>query len=111
MTEAQIAYRVYLESDHWKWLRAQAISFHGCKCFQCGATKRLEVHHINYRHPWDSCTVDDVRPICPKCHRKEHGIKLERTMKKPRKCNWNSNSRANRRRKQWAIDEFNSYFG
>lgn len=74
MTEAQIRYQRYLQSDHWRALRLEAFRVHGRKCFKCPATFGLDVHHLRYRHPWTLCTVLDVRPCCRQCHDKEHGI-------------------------------------
>lgn len=74
MTPAQIAYREYLKSDHWRALRLEAFQTYGRKCFKCPATCRLDIHHLVYRHPWTSGTVQDVRPCCRRCHELEHGI-------------------------------------
>jgi hypothetical protein len=77
MTPNQIAYRQYLESDHWRSLRAEAYRVHGRKCFKCPRKFGLEVHHLRYRNPWTECTVEDVRPCCWQCHDQEHGIVRE----------------------------------
>jgi hypothetical protein len=74
VTPGQLAYQDYLKSEHWESLRREAFRVYGYKCRHCRAKKRLQVHHHTYRHPWETCTVADVYPVCRNCHRKEHGI-------------------------------------
>lgn len=63
---------VYLQSDHWKALSAAARNHHGKQCAKCPRTKRLDVHHLNYRNIYD-VTVDDLQVLCRPCHKREHG--------------------------------------
>lgn len=74
LTSSQIAYREYLESNHWRELRAAAFKHYGRKCSRCPATNRLQVHHVVYRFPWTFGVVDDLRILCRTCHEREHGI-------------------------------------
>lgn len=74
MTPGQIAYRQYLESDHWRNLRVAAFRMWGRKCFKCPRTFGLEVHHLFYRARWEDSLPQDLRPCCSWCHRKEHGF-------------------------------------
>lgn len=46
----------------------------GEACVRCGTQGRLQVHHLTYRSPWESCTLVDVETVCRKCHRLEHGL-------------------------------------
>lgn len=73
MTPGQIAYREYLQSEHWQNLRAEALKKWGHVCHKCRGWMGIEVHHCNYRKNWRECTVDDVRPLCWRCHDLEHG--------------------------------------
>lgn len=73
LSKRQKDYRVYLESDHWKALRDAAIARDGC-CVRCRSVEILQVHHLKYRNPLESCTLADVTTLCRKCHRQEHGI-------------------------------------
>jgi len=72
-TKRQLAYREYLKTDHWKQFRASAHERDGGKCVKCGSTDRVQVHHHNYRFPFETCTLEDVETLCLECHRREHG--------------------------------------
>lgn len=72
MTNAQERYQLYLQSEHWTGLRLEAFRQYGRKCSRCPLTHSLEVHHVRYRYPWESCTVGDVVILCHWCHRLEH---------------------------------------
>lgn len=74
MTESQLAYREYLESDHWRQLRTEAFRVLGRKCSRCPSTCRLQVHHVVYRWPWESAKICDLLILCRPCHESEHGI-------------------------------------
>lgn len=76
MTSAQLAYRDYLQSEHWKKLRAEAFRVLGRICCRCQSTRHVEPHHFRYRTPWESCTVADLIVVCYRCHRRQHGIVL-----------------------------------
>lgn len=74
MTATQAAYRVYLQSEHWRSLRLEAFKRYGRKCSKCPATCRLDVHHVRYRHPWTDGVMDDLMILCRRCHELEHGL-------------------------------------
>lgn len=61
---------VYLNSDHWKHLKAQALAANAC-CAICFNRSTLEVHHRHYRNLYD-VTLDDLAVLCRECHRKIH---------------------------------------
>ena len=61
-------YTDYIESKEWRKLRAAAFSRFGKRCQCCGATKRIHGHHLIYRAPVSSGTVEDIMPLCQKCH-------------------------------------------
>lgn len=71
--ERRLAYSKYLLTEHWKVLRLEAISRDG-GCVACGCQQDLQVHHLKYRWPWESCVLRDVETLCRKCHRKQHGL-------------------------------------
>jgi hypothetical protein len=62
---------IYLRSDHWKELRAQAFEAHGRKCAKCPSTTNLDVHHLRYGLIFD-VTPKDLQILCRPCHDKEH---------------------------------------
>jgi hypothetical protein len=66
-------YKQVLSSKRWKDLKKDYIDCYGNKCGDCGISgfsRRLELHHIDYRNLGKE-TIDDVALLCPECHRKE----------------------------------------
>ena len=74
LSKRQKAYREYLQTDHWKALRAMAIQRDGAKCVDCGSDEFLQVHHKFYRTPFEASQPDDLETKCRTCHRIEHGF-------------------------------------
>lgn len=72
MTSAQIAYRRFLETPLWKYLRHKAVTRDGGKCVRCGATKNLNVHHKIYRRRWCMTQLEDLETLCRDHHQDEH---------------------------------------
>jgi hypothetical protein len=68
------SYALYLQSEHWHGLRAQALRFAKRRCESCGSRKRLECHHLVYRNPLTICAVGDIMVLCDRCHGFTHGI-------------------------------------
>ena len=64
-------YEWYLASDHWQALRRLALEHHGRACGQCGATTRLQVHHVNHRRLGYE-ELGDLRVVCRECHERRH---------------------------------------
>ena len=59
---------VYLQSDHWRSVKSR---FEGVPCVCCGATEKIELHHVTY------CRLgkerdEDLRPLCSECHEWVH---------------------------------------
>lgn len=52
--------------------RADAISRDGGKCVECGATERLEVHHIRYKSQGGTDELDNLITLCACCHAEKH---------------------------------------
>lgn len=73
LSPAQVAYREYLKSEHWRGLRLEAFRKYGRVCAKCGAKGcLLDVHHTRYRRPWEAGVVDDLQILCRPCHENEH---------------------------------------
>ena len=73
LTKRQLVYRGYLRSHHWYNLRRAKLKAAGGICKRCEATKRLQVHHLEYRNLYD-VLLCDLEVLCVWCHRVEHGI-------------------------------------
>lgn len=65
-------YDAYLLSDHWQLLRIKAFEKAGNRCEACTQKHGLVGHHMIYREPLESCTVDDIMALCDPCHETFH---------------------------------------
>ena len=65
-------YQEYLQSEHWRKLRQAKLDNDGHACSLCRCDKRIQVHHIIYRHPWTLCTTEDLQVMCEWCHDRFH---------------------------------------
>ena len=63
-----MSYQEYLQSDHWKEKRKEALEFYGYSCQYCGLEVCLEVHHHHYRTMWNEVCKDDLIVLCDDCH-------------------------------------------
>jgi len=66
-----VDYDKYLASKAWKQKRKEMLAMYP-QCAVCGATKRLEVHHLTYAHLGNE-PLEDLKVICKSCHKQEHG--------------------------------------
>ena len=57
----------------WRKLRAFVLHRDGGKCQRCGATDRLEAHHVIPSSAGGSDTPSNLRTICVTCHDQIHG--------------------------------------
>lgn len=64
-------YKQYLNTNHWKKLRAAKIDISGRKCENCGSKSRLRIHHNNYECLGRE-TYDDLTTLCEDCHNRHH---------------------------------------
>ncbi len=71
MTQRLWYRQVYLLSQHWKHLRGLVLKAPDPVCSDCEKTKRLDVHHLNYRNIFD-VTPADLQILCRRCHKKRH---------------------------------------
>lgn len=68
MTRKKWYYEVYLKSEHWQKVQEMVYNFYGRKCMYCGETGVvLNVHHNNYEC-LEKETLQDVIPLCGRCH-------------------------------------------
>lgn len=74
----KMPYGLYLQTDHWKHFKDEALGFYGHKCQLCNGDKRLNVHHRNYDNRGRE-TFNDVIVICRDCHERHHGENAEDT--------------------------------
>lgn len=70
-TKKFLPYKDYLQTDHWKETRKQALFRSGRKCQLCSNMGNLHVHHNNYDNLWEE-TDNDLIVLCDKCHAKFH---------------------------------------
>lgn len=71
-------YIEYLKSEKWKKKRFMAFTHYGKKCDKCGATKRLDVHHLTYAR-FGKELLSDLQILCRTCHDEVHKIKPKNT--------------------------------
>jgi len=71
MTKEQ--YQVYLQSPHWKQLRAEKWKRSHKRCGICGSKEQLQVHHMVYRQIYD-VQLTDLRVLCDTCHETTHRL-------------------------------------
>lgn len=64
-------YQRYLSSPEWMKIRSEAIKHWGSKCVLCCSISGLQGHHRTYVNLYNE-TVDDIVPLCIKCHKKHH---------------------------------------
>lgn len=70
-------HQIYLQSEHWRKTRAEAIVRAGGACEICGCRGRLEVHHESYKRLWKEIP-DDLFVLCDVCHRMYHDTVSDR---------------------------------
>lgn len=75
----QLYHEEYLQTPHWKETRSRAIARAGNRCQHCGATSRLEVHHLTYERLFCE-QPEDLLVLCRSCHQKIHALDGEPAM-------------------------------
>lgn len=75
-SKRQQEYKIYLQSDWWKFKRREKIQKTGGKCEVCNSNKKLIVHHIYYSHNGKSILYAeqdiDLAVLCKYCHNRLH---------------------------------------
>jgi hypothetical protein len=64
-------YTAYINSPTWRQKRTEYFSARPRRCAVCGATK-VDLHHMRYRWPLGSETLDDLIPLCREHHERVH---------------------------------------
>lgn len=68
-------HKLYLKSDIWQRLRAQALERSNYICKVCGSwdfdLSKLQVHHITYDRIGGDETPEDLKVVCFNCHQQE----------------------------------------
>lgn len=72
-TLRRLPYADYLQSDHWRIVRAHILEQRGGHCERCGALRDLNVHHLTYER-LGAEEDTDLEVLCRSCHEAEHGI-------------------------------------
>lgn len=73
-------YAEYLESPHWRRLRAIKLARSEHRCERCGELGvqfedtwyNLQVHHLTYERCPDNEELSDLEVLCTACHQQEH---------------------------------------
>lgn len=61
----------YLNSEHWKIVRRQALQAASYRCQHCAKSERLDVHHRTYER-LGAEEPGDLEVLCRSCHEQEH---------------------------------------
>lgn len=64
-------YKEYLQTDHWKKKRLQALKRYNFRCQTCNSNNKLHVHHRTYERRGEEL-ITDLICLCDKCHSKFH---------------------------------------
>lgn len=78
-----IPYKEQLKDKRWLDFREHVFNCKGRKCEICGSTEFLQVHHLRYKkkhYAWEY-KVHDMQVLCRRCHKKIHGIDLDKEYK------------------------------
>ena len=67
----KLEYQDYLNSDHWKEIRIEALNRAGHRCQLCSSTYNLNVHHNTYKNRGNE-DLKDLVVLCRDCHAKFH---------------------------------------
>lgn len=69
--QAKTFYNEYIKSPAWSAKRRQVLIRDDYRCFDCGTSTRLQVHHINYEHLGNE-PLEDLITLCTDCHTQRH---------------------------------------
>ena len=73
MPEAPLPEQVWLgnaENEVWRELKEEIKAEHGAKCFICGSTLALDLHHIKARRYGGQDVKENLQRLCRSCHTK-----------------------------------------
>lgn len=66
-----MTYAEYLQTDHWKRMRAKILRRDEYRCRLCNSQESIEVHHRSYVRLWCEDQIDLIT-LCDSCHEKFH---------------------------------------
>lgn len=69
-------YQEYLQSDHWRGLRAVVMERDNHKCCHCGNPGYI-AHHKYYRDHYHDSLPQDLITLCGPCHEIVHNIRRD----------------------------------
>jgi len=72
----KIEYSEYLQSKHWKELRKRFYKKNKKVCSVCGATKKIQLHHLTYIRLGKE-RLSDLMSVCDSCHHLIHKKKIK----------------------------------
>ena len=75
----KMTYVQYLQTPHWRDVRKRFWNskLHKGKCYACGATQNLQVHHKTYKRIGNE-RMNDLLLLCGDCHKETHDIEKGR---------------------------------
>lgn len=56
----------------WQRRRKTYFEEHGYQCERCGATKDIQLHHLEYTHEIGTEPDDHLMSLCDECHNNTH---------------------------------------
>jgi hypothetical protein len=65
-------YDSYISSEQWSEKRDLCFSYHGEVCADCKSEKATDIHHRHYDTLGDECHINDIVPLCSRCHEVRH---------------------------------------
>jgi 5-methylcytosine-specific restriction endonuclease McrA len=66
--------RLRLNPDSYRKLRSDVLGRDGWRCQRCGASERLQVHHIRTRSALGDDAAGNLITLCAACHRQVHRL-------------------------------------
>lgn len=69
--QAKSFYSEYIQSPAWATKRRQVLIRDDYRCFDCGTSTRLQVHHVNYKNLGNE-PLEDLITLCSTCHTARH---------------------------------------
>ena len=70
-----MTYSEYLESDHWRWIRAKIRRRARGWCERCKVNRRDDIHHLTYERVGHELLTDLIG-VCSYCHEYIHGNRV-----------------------------------
>lgn len=75
----KISYLDYLNSAEWKEIKRKTLlREHYKKCWICGCSKKLEIHHRSYKWIGTKDCMRGLVAVCRNCHEKIHILAKEK---------------------------------